>query len=742
MQKQNDRLMWFAAISGGAAILAASVVPVAQAKLRAALPPAPTPEQAAFFEAKIRPILVTQCASCHGASGQFGGVRLDNAADTLKALIAGDPEKSRLIHVIRYDGKIKMPPEGKLPASAIAALTEWVKMGSPWPVDAAPKSSDAAKKAEKEGWWSFQPVKKQTPPTVKNAAWATTPVDKFVLAKLEAKNLTPAPRAGKRALIRRAYFDLVGLPPTPEQIEAFIADKSPDAFAKVVDSLLASPHFGERWARHWLDVARYADSNGLDENLAFAYAFRYRDWVVNALNKDKPYNAFLQEQLAGDLMDSGGNETLRNERLTATGFLTLGAKVLAEQDKPKLVMDIVDEQIDVTSKATMGLTIACARCHDHKFDPISTKDYYALAGIFKSAKTMKNLGFVSQVNDTALTTKELTEAQRKYAETLKPLEAQVNRAKSDAAGEVTDALKRDADKYIRAGAELARQPGVLLSVAETPVRPGSPERRLIEAVSFVRGNAVRDTTNYGKDLGVIVTDQSPVSAEYDVELPIAGRYQVELRYAAMESRPVHLLVNGKLVAENAAPAITGTWMPDTQLWEAQGIYEFAAGKNTFKIERLDGPLPHISRILLVATQNAAPPAGAAKPLSADDIARRGNLISEVVNRFAVRLQGVDDPQAQKAKLVEDAALFALPQKPETLYSESRKNAIKKAQDALEVAQKAAPQTPMIMVMGEEMKPEDVRVHLRGSTQSLGDVAPARLSGHHHENLPAGRRRTH
>jgi hypothetical protein len=238
--------------------------------------------------------------------------------------------------------------------------------------------------------WAYQPFTKPAPPPVKQTDWITTPIDAFILAPLEAAGIRPAPRADRRALIRRAAYDLIGLPPTEQEIQAFLDDRAPDAFDRLVDRLLASPQYGERWGRHWLDIARYADSNGLDENVAHGNAWRYRDYVVNAFNRDKPYDQFIVEQLAGDLLPPTENSPLRRERLIATGYLSLGPKVLAEVDKMKMEMDIIDEQIDTVGRSFMGLTLGCARCHDHKFDPIAIDDYYALAGIFKSTKTMES----------------------------------------------------------------------------------------------------------------------------------------------------------------------------------------------------------------------------------------------------------------------------------------------------------------------------------------------------------------
>jgi hypothetical protein len=238
--------------------------------------------------------------------------------------------------------------------------------------------------------WSFAPPQAQPVPRVADAAWPRTALDSFVLARIEAAGLKPAAPADRRTLIRRATFDLIGLPPTPDEVDAFVNDPDPEAYAKLIERLLASPHYGERWGRHWLDVVRYADSNGLDENVAYGTAWRYRDYVIAAFNRDKPYDQFVREQVAGDLLAPLENSPARHEMLTATGFLSLGPKVLAEPDKTKMLMDIVDEQLDTLGRAVMGLTIGCARCHDHKFDPISHEDYYALAGIFTSTRTMDN----------------------------------------------------------------------------------------------------------------------------------------------------------------------------------------------------------------------------------------------------------------------------------------------------------------------------------------------------------------
>ncbi len=362
------------------------------------------PAQQEFFEKKIRPILAAKCQKCHSADAQIAGLDLSSAEGFLRggesgALINKDqPEESRLLKVINYEANPKMPPTGKLKDDEIEAITAWVKMGAPWPaaavataVKAWPKNSSVRPFTEDEKkFWAFQPLKDVAPPSVKNSAWVKAPIDNFVLAKLEEKGLKPALPADKLTLLRRATFDLLGLPPTQNEMKAFLADNSPEAFKKVVERLLASPRYGEKWGRHWLDVARYADSTGNDEDHRYPHAWKYRDYVIKAFNDDMPYDQFAREQIAGDLLPSPDGGEVNRRGIIATGFLALGAKAIAQQDKQKMLYDVFDEQVDVTSKAFLGLTMACARCHNHKFDPILTKDYYALTGIFASTKSFSN----------------------------------------------------------------------------------------------------------------------------------------------------------------------------------------------------------------------------------------------------------------------------------------------------------------------------------------------------------------
>ncbi len=352
-----------------------------------------------FFEAKIRPVLVKSCFGCHSAQAKEieGGLLMDSRQGLLRGgengpiIVPGNVSKSRLIEAIRYNNKdLQMPPDeggGKLPDSVIRDFENWVSMGAPDPRDdGTATAAKAYDTTEAKKWWSFQPLKRPPTPTVADADWVKQDSDRFVLAALEDKNLKPVADADKQTLLRRVYFDLIGLPPTPAEMDAFANDPSPEAFQKTVDDLLARPQFGEHWGRHWLDVARYAESSGKDYNVTFPDAWRYRDYVISAFNEDKPFNQFIREQLAGDLLPARDAKR-RAELLTATGFLAVGPKELDELTQRQFDLDLADEQVDATSQAFIALTVSCARCHDHKFDPILQSDYYAMAGIFLSTKT-------------------------------------------------------------------------------------------------------------------------------------------------------------------------------------------------------------------------------------------------------------------------------------------------------------------------------------------------------------------
>lgn len=352
-------------------------------------------EEAAFFENRIRPVFAEHCYRCHSTKAKKlkGDLYLDNREAAFKggesgvSIVPGDAEKSLLLQAIRYEAEsLEMPPKAKLPPSVIADLEKWVAMGAPWPT-----KDDAVIVASEGGYdfakfrrehWSFRALNKPSLPLVADVEWARRPSDYFVLAKLSAAGMEPAPEADRRTLIRRAYFDLIGLPPTVEQVREFVSGKK--IWPMVIEDLLESPHYGERWARHWLDVARYSDGLGgfLDKG-ELPEAWRYRDWVVAALNHDLPYNEFVRQQIAGDLMEEP------KQMAAATGFFAVGPTYRSDGGDPEAeaqaLAETLSDRVDTFSRAFMGLTVACARCHDHKFDPITAKDYYALAGIFKNS---------------------------------------------------------------------------------------------------------------------------------------------------------------------------------------------------------------------------------------------------------------------------------------------------------------------------------------------------------------------
>lgn len=362
-------------------------------------------EQIDFFEKKIRPVLVEKCYKCHSAEAAKanklkGGLALDTRAGFYSrdnkgsVIVAGSPDDSLLIQTLRHaDNVPAMPPSAKLPDAVIADFEAWIKVGAPDPRDGLAASPARKGMSLEDGrkFWSLVPPAKPTPPTVKDVDWPTTDVDRFVRAQLESRGLTPVADADRRSLLRRAYFDLIGLPPTPQEADAFALDDSPDAFERVIDRLLASRRFGERWGRHWLDAVRYADSNGRDRNVLWFHAWRYRDYVLDAVNADIPYDRFVREQIAGDLLPTASREE-RDRLQIATGFLTLGPKAFEEQKPDVFRMDVVDDQLEVIGRTLLGLSVSCARCHDHKFDPIPTADYYALAGILRSTELLYGHG--------------------------------------------------------------------------------------------------------------------------------------------------------------------------------------------------------------------------------------------------------------------------------------------------------------------------------------------------------------
>jgi len=375
----------------------------------------PSAAQVEFFEKTIRPLLANQCFSCHSSEKQRGKLRLDSRENILRggdqgpAVIPGKPDESLLLRAVTYKHDLRMPPKSQLKPTEVEALTNWIKQGLPWPATEVVRTVPTGPKfkiTDKDrAFWAFQPLRNPPIPTVNaKPQELKDPIDHFLQAGREAKGLASVGPADKKTLLRRVTFDLIGLPPTPDEIDAFLKDDKPGAFVRVVDRLLASPHFGERWARHWLDVARYGEDQAHTfQARVYPNGYRYRDWLVKAYNDDMPYDRFVKEQIAADLLP----EPDRLNNLAALGFSALGPVYYGDPKK----LDQYDDRLDTLCRSFLGLTVACARCHDHKFDPISTHDYYALAGVFASTD-YSEVPLVSAAEVEAATAK-LTEAEKK-----------------------------------------------------------------------------------------------------------------------------------------------------------------------------------------------------------------------------------------------------------------------------------------------------------------------------------------
>ncbi|MEQ1821141.1 MAG: DUF1549 domain-containing protein [Fimbriimonadaceae bacterium] len=665
-----------------------------------------TGKDLALFESKVRPTLEAKCVVCHGPDQQSADLRLD------KPISAETAQK--VFDAISYTGDVKMPPAGKLPIDELTAMKSWAKAGAPWP---AAKPATTAKGP----FWAFVPPKMPKLPKVKARGWAKNPLDTFVLAKLEANGLKPAPPADPRTLVRRATLDLTGLPPTPQEVDAFLADRQPGAFERVLDRLLASPAYGERWGRHWLDVARYADSNGLDENLVFPNAWRYRDWVIGAFNADKPIDRFIHEQLAGDLLPGAGD----NE-IIATGYLALGAKMLAEDDPVKQEMDIIDEQVDTLSKAFLGLTVGCARCHDHKFDPISAKDYYAMAGILKSTKTMNNFRVVADWVERPIGPKEEQEKFKTITEQVKKKSEEATKTRETASKVLLERLRPMApayEKVARQVIELEKGKTDLKAAIGSPAGSPPPGAIVVEAEDYTSGNVSKQKDGFGKDIGVLVNrEEYPNRAEYEITVPKAGPYQLDLRYASNDSRPIKVYANGSVVLGNAAGNISGGFDPQHQKWFAEGIFVLNAGKNTIKLER-ESYFPHIDKLLLIA-RPGQPPTEVLQSL-----ANENKLVPDVVRDVANRVkQGID-------------IKIELPEKFDHLLDEPARSQLKKLDEEIAELNKAKPKLPLAMAV-EDGKPTNLKVHLRGNYLTLGEESPRRfpavVSEPDQPNLPSDR----
>jgi cytochrome c553 len=618
-----------------------------------------------FFEKRVRPVLVERCYECHGEKKQKGGLRLDSAAAVLKggdsgaALVPGKPEESRLVKGISWsDPDFQMPPKNKLSDSEIAALTEWVKLGAP-----DPRTNTAALTANH---WAYQPLKKVSPPANKNSSWPRTDIDRFVVAKLEAKQIQPTVDADRATLIRRAYYDLIGLPPKPEEMDAFVNDKSPNAFARVVNRLLASPQFGERWGRHWLDVARYGESVTL-RGFVFKEAWRYRDYVIEAFNSDLPFDEFIREQIAGDLLSSSSIAEKRR-RMIATTFLALGNTNLEEQDKAQLRMDIVDEQLDTIGKSFLAQTIGCARCHDHKFDPIPTRDYYAMAGILRNTKTVTNANVSGWIENPLPVEPEQEETFRKHEVLVAALQSEIKTAKEAAktlAGKSSEPKStRESKPVVVAASEL---PGLVVDSAQAKAVGEWKHSQFSK--HYIGDGYVHDDLQ-GKG-------EKTLTFQPDLK---KGRYEVRFAYQHGTTRATNVPVtvfhaDGETtihVNEQEAPVLDGRFVSLGQfLFEGNG-FGYALVSN-------EGTTGHVT-------------ADAVQFLPAE-VAVSATVAGDAGRPIAKK----DDAKARTR--------------------------LKSLEEKLKKLQESGPKRPLAMSVREEEKIEDTFIHVRGSVHNTGAKVP-------------------
>lgn len=627
---------------------------------------------AEFFEKKIRPALVEHCVRCHGEDKVQGGLRLDTregwqaGGDSGAVIVAGD-HKSLLLKAIEYeDSSLEMPPRGKLPENTIAAFRKWILAGAFDPRSkvgpATGKQPNAPTVEEGKNFWVFQPVTSPAVPELSASSWPKNDVDRFVLAKLEENGITPVDDAPKESLLRRLTYDLTGLPPTSAQIQQFLSDNSTDATDKLIDRLLQSGHFGERWGRHWLDVVRFAESSGGGRTLLFPDAWRYRDYVIDAFNQDLPFDQFLKEQIAGDLLPFN-NRLDRERKLVATGFLMLGPTNYEMQDKDILEMDVVDEQLDTMGKSMLGMTIGCARCHDHKFDPIPTRDYYALAGILKSTHSM-NHSNVSAWNTVGLPLNPRDEA-----------EFQAN----------TKSLK-DAEKQLAEATSVWKQ--MTGKVAGKSVDPKALTGVVVDSVDAEVLGAWKKSTAVPQYVGADYTHDEQLgkgekTVTYRPELSASGRYEVFATYSSGSNRakkvPYRIEhIDGETVVhvnQKNEPSIDG-------LMESLGVFKF----------------DNQSAAVVLTTQGTDEGV-----VIADAIIWR--LVSEASGKQIVRKQ-------------ESASELALKQK--SIAAKAEVDRLTKKVNSLK---QSMPKRQVAMAPRDIDSPVDIHIAIRGMTHQKGDLVP-------------------
>ncbi len=632
----------------------------------------------AFFESKVRPLLIERCLDCHSPEHKVkGGLRLDSregwaiGGDSGAAIVPGKPDDSLLISAIRYNNKdLRMPEKRKLPDAEIAIFEEWVRRGAPDPRagGAVVKKQVGMTVEDGKKFWSYVAPKKHAPPTVKDASWPRSDIDRFTLAQMEAKGVSPARDASSAALVRRLYFTLTGMPPAPEQVASFSSAE------KVVDELLASPQFGEHFGRHWLDVARFAESSGGGRTLLFKDAWRYRDFVIDSFNRDVPYDQFLREQIAGDLLPSASPEE-RTRLLSATGFLVLGPTNYEEQDKQQLRFDVIDEQLDTIGKGILGQTLGCARCHDHKFDPIPHRDYYAMAGILASTRTLANYtdNVARWIDEPLPLAAELDEKARAHDAAVAALKEKIEEAKKTAASKVVATI----------------EPGMPAAVAEFPGLVVDDN----DAKAIGDWTRSQHSKNYIGD-GYLHDGDAEKGAKtltFTPKFPAAGRYEVRLAYQTAAARstrvPVHVLhANGEetvFVDQTLPPPIGGRFV----------------SLGTFRFEK-DG-----AGYVLVSNEDT-----------------KGYVTADAVQFI---------PEA-------DAAVAATSDKASPPRDDSGR-AVKKMEAELKKLTASGPKRPVAMAVRDDESPADTHIRIRGLVAQKAALVPRgflRVVGEQQPAVPA------
>jgi hypothetical protein len=639
-----------------------------------------------FFEKKVRPLLAERCLECHSAEKKVkGGLLLDSregwakGGDTGPAIEPGKPEESLLIQAVRWHDKdLQMPPKKRLSADEVAVLEQWIKMGAPDPRKGAVAVKKQTGLTLEEGrkFWSYIPPRKPAPPAVKDAAWPRGDIDRFILAKLEAKALAPAADASPQTLARRLYYNLIGLPPTPAQSERFVQSAIPDpqsAIAHAVDELLASPRFGETWGRHWLDVARFAESSGGGRTLLFKDAWRYRDYVIEAFNADHPFDQFIREQIAGDLLPAADSGQ-RRRQLTATAFLALGPTNYEEQDKQQLRFDVIDEQLDTIGRAILGQTIGCARCHDHKFDPIPQRDYYALAGIFASTRTLLSYkDNVARWIDTPLP------LEGDQEEKLQTQEARVAALKTELESAKAELSKAKA-ALTKAGAAAGRNiavadlPGIVVDDADAKT---IGDWEISQRLKGYVGDGYR--TDLGEGKGTKTLTFTP-------KFPQSGRYEVRFAYIPNPNRDSHVPIiifhaNGEekaFVDETLPPPIDGRFV----------------SLGTFRFEK-DG-----AGFVLVSNEGTS-----------------GHVVADVVQFIS---------EEESAAALGVAAASANEKGPAQSVVKGLAARVKDREAAMKALLEAGPRRPVAMTVSEDEKAGDTQICIRGLVHQRGAQVPRGL----------------